>query len=112
MSHRAIVIYVDQWSAHRVEKQRHNPDKNTGQLKYICLITRENRRENSTENVRKSEFRHDCFAQHEKNCHNSDQGARRPHISCSICVHSVGAFAKAVRLFIASHRNQQPANAS
>ena len=31
--------------------------------------------------------------------HSGDEAARRPHILCSICDHSLGALAKAVRLF-------------
>ena len=38
--------------------------------------------------------------------HNDDRAARRPHILCSICVHSSGALAKAARFFIASFHNQ------
>ena len=38
--------------------------------------------------------------------HNDDETARRPHIICSICVHSFGALEKAVRLFMASLHSQ------
>ena len=38
--------------------------------------------------------------------HNGDQAARRPHILWSICGHSFGALAKAVRLFKASLSSQ------
>ena len=37
---------------------------------------------------------------------NANRAARRPHILCSTCFHSSVAFAKAVRLFIASPHNQ------
>ena len=40
--------------------------------------------------------------------HNDDQAARRPHILCSICVHSFGALAKAVHcvLYKAAQRHK------
>ena len=41
---------------------------------------------------------------HQHNYH--DQVALRPHILCSICIHSFGAHARAVRLFIASLHSQ------
>ena len=47
-----------------------------------------------------------CRAKVQGHHHNGDHAARRPHILCSICVHSFGALIKAVRLFVTS----QPAN--
>ena len=38
--------------------------------------------------------------------HYGDQAARRPHILCSICLHSFGALVKAERLFITLLHNQ------
>ena len=42
--------------------------------------------------------------------HNGDRAAGRPHILCSICVHSFGDLAKAVRLFKASPQSQEMSN--
>ena len=47
------------------------------------------------------------FAGKQVHHHNVDQAARRPHILCSICIHSFGALAKAVRLFMVSLQSSQ-----
>ena len=39
--------------------------------------------------------------------HHGGQAARRPHMLCSICGHSFGALAKAVRLLTASTQSQK-----
>ena len=44
----------------------------------------------------------DTFPTQQGHHHNGDQAAQRPHILCSICVHSFGALAKAVRLLTVS----------
>ena len=42
--------------------------------------------------------------------HNGDQATQRPHILCSICIHSFGALEKAVRLFVHGFTSSQPTN--